>query len=116
MMTSSSSDFVPPSSSPQQEPNQKESSDRSGSQADSLLGTAKQQVNSLTGGASQAKDHVTGAAGEKMAGVKETVLDGAVPAAAGALQSAQGKIVSLTTGAGQEGQSSEKGMWFYWLS
>lgn len=108
MMSSFSGDSVP-AKSVQQEPSRTEAAEHSESQSGGILGAAKGQIDSLTGGVSVAemKDNVAGAAGEKVTRVKETVLDDAVPAATGALQSAQDKIRSLAGG-----HDSEQGTWY----
>lgn len=58
------------------------------------MASAKSQINSITGGASvtEAKDNVVGAAGQTLNHMKETVVEGAVPAAKASLQTAQDKL------------------------
>lgn len=98
-MTSSSSDFA--SANPvRNEPGPPDDPANNSSQSEGILAGAKQQVNSLAGAtpATEIKDNVVGAAGEKMTGVKQTVVNDTVPAVTGALQTAQNKIRDLTGG------------------
>lgn len=98
-MTSSSSDFA--SANPvRNEPSPTDAPARSSNQSEGILAGAKQETSSLAGGtsATEIKDNVASVAGKKMTGVKQTVVDDAMPAAAGALQTAQDKIRGLTGG------------------
>lgn len=109
MMSASPSDSV---DYPHQEQNQSEAAARSSDQSEGVQTSAKQQLDSITGGVSvtDIKNNVTSVAGEKINGAKETVLGGAVPAAAEALQSAQGKIRSVIGGSNEPaGNCSEQG-------
>lgn len=63
-------------------------------QSDGVLSNVKQQITSVTEGASEISSQVTAVAGEKVNGVKDTV----VPAAGDALHSIQGQIRSLAGG------------------
>ncbi|KAJ5096075.1 hypothetical protein NUU61_005431 [Penicillium alfredii] len=62
------------------------------SEADAALSNTDRQEGVLT----DAKHH------EKANGIKETVLDGAVPAAQGALQTVQGQVRAMTGKGGNE--------------
>lgn len=81
--------------------------------SEGVLAGVKQQINSITGGASvtDIRQNTATVAGEKVNGLKETVVDNVVPAAGDALQSAQERISALAgkVTTGSESQV-EKGM------
>lgn len=73
------------------------------------MASAKSQFDSVAGGTSvpagDVKDNVVGAAGQSLNAIRETVVDGAVPAAKETLQTAQNKLGSLAGGNAAQGIS-----------
>lgn len=68
-----------------------------------ILDGVKNQVNSIDGSAAaEFKDQAMALVGEKATAIKETVVDGAVPAAGEALQNVGNQIRDLANGMTQE--------------
>lgn len=86
---------------------------RNPDQSEGMMASVKGQIDSMTSGplVTDTKNKATAVAGETINGVKETVLDGAVPAAAEALQGAQDRVLALA-GRGNEAKSdsAEQGL------
>lgn len=86
---------------------------RNPDQSEGMKAGVKGQIDSMTSGplVTDTKNNVTAVAGETIQGVKETVLDGAVPAAAEALKGAQDRVLALAgRGNGAKSDSAEKGL------